>query len=79
MRQSKKLELVSPIDDAERSGIVVVRAPQGTDATAVYKKFAEADGMLVSGEQPHDFRVCVHFFNTAAEFEALDERLEAYC
>jgi selenocysteine lyase/cysteine desulfurase len=79
VRRSKKLELVSPVDDAERSGIVVVRAPRGTDATAVYKKLAEADGMLVSPEQPHDFRICVHFFNTGAEFEALAERLEAYC
>jgi len=26
-----------------------------------------------------DLRVCLHFFNTLAEFELLLERLDAYC
>ncbi len=79
VRQSKKLGLVSPTEDSARTGIVVVRAPQGTDVTAIYRKLAEKDRILVSPEAPRDFRVCVHFFNTPAEFDALVERLEVYC
>ena len=74
----KKFTLVSPAADGERSGIVVVRVPAGTDVRALYSRLADQGRILVSPEPPRDLRVCLHFFNTFAEFEALLGRLDSY-
>jgi selenocysteine lyase/cysteine desulfurase len=76
---SRKFQLVSPLEDGERSGIVVLRLPEKADPIGIYNRLAEKDGILVSPEKPRDLRVCIHFFNTDAEFDALLERIEAYC
>ena len=79
VRSSKKFVLGSPAEDGARSGIVYVRLPEGTDPGRLYTRLAEQDRILVSPEPPRDLRVCLHFFNTPAEFDALLERLDAYC
>ena len=79
VRSSKKFVLGSPAEDGARSGIVYVRLPEGTNVSELYTRLAERDRILVSPEPPRDLRVCLHFFNTPAEFDALLERLDAYC
>jgi L-cysteine/cystine lyase len=79
IQSSKKLGLVSPLDDRERSGLLAVRLPAGCLGGDVVEKL-NRDRLLVSPlENPRDLRVSLHFFNTMDEFEALVERLEAYC
>jgi selenocysteine lyase/cysteine desulfurase len=76
---SRKLGLVSPAGDPGRSGLLVVRLPEGCSGASVVPKL-NRDRMIVSPlENPRDLRVSLHFFNTMDEFEALAERLEAYC
>ena len=79
VRSSKKFVLGSPVEDGARSGIVYVRLPEGTDPGRLYTRLAEQDRILVSPEPPRDLRACLHFFNTPVEFDALLERLDAYC
>jgi len=80
IRNSKKFELVSPLGDAERSGIVVLRLPKGSLGTAVHQRLDREDRILVSPlEDPRHLRVSLHFFNTRNEFATLLSRLEEYC
>ncbi len=80
VKESKKFELVSPLDRESRSGVFVLKLPAGFSGIEVYNKLAEADRILVSPlDEPRDLRVCLHFFNTMEEFETLMARLDQYC
>ncbi len=80
VKESKKFELVSPLDRESRSGVFVLKLPAGSSGIEVYNKLAEADRILVSPlDEPRDLRVCLHFFNTMEEFETLMVRLDQYC
>ena len=80
VKESKKFELVSPPDKESRSGVFVLKLPEGSSGLEVYNKLAEVDRILVSPlDKPRDLRVCLHFFNTMEEFETLMARLDQYC
>jgi L-cysteine/cystine lyase len=76
---SRRLQLVSPSEREQQNGIVVVRLPAGPTALDAYTRLREEDRMLVSPvSHPQDLRVCLHFYNTEAEFDQLLSRLEYY-
>jgi selenocysteine lyase/cysteine desulfurase len=78
--RSKKFALASPLSDSERSGIVVVRLPEGRTAMDVSQRLMKEDRILVSPlEDPRNLRVSLHFFNTWKEFERLMSQLNHYC
>ncbi len=80
IQKSEKFELVSPSESTRQNGIVVLRLPVGFKGLEFYHRLREQDDMLVSPvDHPRDLRVCLHFFNMESEFDALLERLEAYC
>lgn len=80
IRNSKRFELASPLSDSERSGIVVVRLPVGSQAAQVSQKLIGEDRILVSPlEDPRNLRLSLHFFNTWKEFERLMSRLDHHC
>ena len=80
VRRTRELELASPADPADRSGILVVRLPEGCDPTALYRGLGREDGILASpvrGER--DFRLSVHFFNTREEISSALEAIVTRC
>lgn len=80
IQQSAKFQLVSPSESFRQNGILVLRLPSGFTGLDLYHRLREKDDMLVSPvSHPRDLRVCLHFFNTESEFDALLERLEVYC
>ncbi len=80
VKKSERFELVSPLNHESRSGLFVLKLPEGSSGLEIYNKLAEADRILVSPlDNPRDLRVCLHFFNTMEEFETLMARLDHYC
>ena len=80
IQKSAKFSLVSPSESSRQNGIVVLRLPNGFKGIDLYHRLREKDDMLVSPvDHPRDLRVCLHFFNTESEFDALLGRLEVYC
>jgi len=78
--QSKKYRIASPVDKHDRSGVFVLRLPEGCDGTIVYDKLWENHGILTSPVRVEsDLRISIHFFNTEDEIEALFKALEKYC
>ena len=80
VRRTPGLSLASPEDPADRSGVLVVRLPDGCDPTTLYRDLARDEGVLASpvrGEQ--DFRLSVHFFNTRDEISAALEAIVSRC
>ncbi len=70
-RRIPELGLASPETPADRSGILVVRLPEGRDPMDLYRKLRTEDDILASpvrGER--DFRLSIHFFNTREEIRA---------
>ena len=78
IEDSKKFKLVSPADDS-RTGLVVLRLPEGCLGQDVYQKLNRDSIHVSSLENPRDLRISMHFFNTMDEFETLMQRLEAHC
>lgn len=77
IEETGRLQLVSSAG-ADRSGIVVVRLPEGQSAKEVSRRLLERDRILVSPlENPRELRLSVHFFNTWPELERTLERLSA--
>lgn len=80
IRRTPGLSVASPEDPADRSGILVVRLPEGCDPTALYRDLAREDGILASpvrGER--DFRISVHFFNTREEISSALDAITSRC
>ena len=80
IRRRPGLSVASPEDPADRSGILVVRLPEGCDPTALYRDLSREDGILASpvrGER--DFRISVHFFNTREEISSALDAITSRC
>ena len=80
IRQTPGLSVASPEDPADRSGILVVRLPEGCDPTALYRDLGREDGILASpvrGER--DFRLSIHFFNTREEISSALDAIVSRC
>ena len=80
IRRTPGLSVASPEDPADRSGILVVRLPEGCDPTALYRDLGREDGILASpvrGER--DFRISVHFFNTREEISSALDAITSRC
>lgn len=77
-RRAGRLAVSSPESPEDRSGVFVVRLPEGADATALYRRLAEERRILGSPvRQERDFRLSIHFFNTREEIDAALEALAA--
>lgn len=78
-RRTGELTVSSPTTPPDRSGVFVVRLPEGTDATALYHRLAREERILASPvRDERDFRLSIHFFNTEEEIaEALAATLSA--
>lgn len=67
-RRTGALTVSSPTTAPDRSGVFVVRLPEGTDATALYHRLAREERILASPvRDERDFRLSIHFFNTEEE------------
>lgn len=79
IQRSDRFELVSPDQAPWQNGIVVLRLPSQLNGVEMYHRLREDDDMLVSPvDHPQDLRVCLHFYNTTGEFDALLGRLSEY-
>ncbi len=68
--QTDALEVASPRTSRDRSGVFVLRLPDGCDPTALYNDLRENAGVLASPvRHPRDFRLSIHFFNTEDEID----------
>lgn len=68
---SSKLTLSSPRNPAQRSAMVAVRLPEGTDSMELYRRLREEEGVLASPvRDEQDFRLAIHVFNTEDEIDA---------
>lgn len=80
IQDDKRFTLVSPAEPAQRNSIVVVRLPEGHKAVDLYHRLYQEDNLLTSPvTAPRDLRICLHFYNTEAEFDLVLARLRAYC
>lgn len=80
VRESGRFTLVSPDNPSEQNGIVVLRLPPEYTGLDFYNRLRVEHEMLVSPvSHPRDLRICLHFFNTETEFDALLDQLKAWC
>lgn len=80
VKANPKFELVSPQSDALRNGILVLKMPPGNNARELYDRLGQDDQMLVSPvRDPENLRICIHFFNTKDEINAVLNRIDHYC
>ena len=70
------LEVISPIADAERSGIVSLKLPDGVDAAATAKALLDEHRLLVSSRAGM-LRVSPHIDNSNEDVERLLAVLES--
>ena len=74
------LGVSSPRTRPDRSGVFVLRLPEGCDATQLYNDLREEEGILGSPvRQERDFRLAIHFFNTRDEIDAAIASIAARC
>lgn len=77
-RRTGRLAVSSPETPEDRSGVFVVRLPEGADAAALYRRLAGEQRILGSPvRRERDFRLSIHFFNTREEIEAALEAIAA--
>ncbi len=78
--KSHKLEVASPRTREDRSGVFVLRLPEGSDATRIYRDLAAEKNILTSPvRRERDLRIAIHFFNTRDEIEQMFQAVEARC
>ena len=74
------LAMTSPRTRPDRSGVFVLKLPEGCDATALYNDLRDNAGILASPvRQPRDFRLSIHFFNTRDEIDAAIAEISERC
>ena len=74
------LGVSSPRARPDRSGVFVVRLPEGCDATQLYGDLRDDEGILGSPvRHERDFRLSIHFFNTRDEIDAAITAITARC
>ena len=74
------LSLTSPRTRPDRSGVFVLKLPEGCDATDLYNDLRDDAGILASPvRQPRDFRLSIHFFNTRDEIDTAIKAISERC
>jgi len=74
------LSITSPRARPDRSGVFVLKLPEGCDATDLYNDLRDNADILASPvRQPLDFRLSIHFFNTRDEIDAAMEAISERC
>ena len=74
------LSLTSPRTRSDRSGVFVLKLPEGCDATDLYNELRDDAGILASPvRQPRDFRLSIHFFNTRDEIDTAIDAISERC
>ncbi len=80
VERTSGLAVSSPTTRLDRSGVFVLRLPEGCDATALYNDLRNNEGILASPvRHPRDFRLSIHFFNTRDEIDAAMEAIRERC
>jgi selenocysteine lyase/cysteine desulfurase len=80
IEQSDRLAISSPKNEEDRSGVLVVRLPDGCDALTVYKHLSGDPKIITSPVRTDgDLRLAIHFFNTEEEIDAAIEAIEGVC
>jgi selenocysteine lyase/cysteine desulfurase len=75
-RERRGFGVSSPTTAGERSGVFVLRLPEGLTGMHVYEAL-QLDGIYGSPvDAERDFRVAIHFFNTRAEIDELMNAVE---
>ena len=74
------LSMTSPRTRPDRSGVFVLKLPEGCDATDLYNDLRDNADILASPvRQPLDFRLSIHFFNTRDEIDAAIAAIAERC
>ena len=72
--------ITSPEAEADRSGVFVVRLPEGCDGLTMYNKLREHEATFASPvRHERDLRLAIHFFNTREEIDATFAAIQRYC
>lgn len=70
----------SPLDARDRSGVFVLRLPEGCNSWDVYYKLRDEDFIHTSPVRAErDLRIALHFFNTTDEIDESFRIIERYC
>jgi len=70
----------SPLDARDRSGVFVLRLPEGCSSWDVYYKLRNEDFIHTSPVRAErDLRIALHFFNTTDEIDESFKIIERYC
>jgi selenocysteine lyase/cysteine desulfurase len=74
------LDVASPEDREDRSGVFVIRLPEGCDTLDAYQRLAEDQSILTSPvRHERDLRIAIHFFNTRNEIDAALKAVNDFC
>jgi len=71
--RSRGIEIHSPRDDGDKSGVLVFRPAAGESPEALFKRLEEK--MILTAPRGGGLRVSPHFFNTTADLDRLLEAL----
>ena len=70
----------SPRTEEDRSGVFVLRLPEGCDSWDVYNRLREEEYVHVSPVRAErDIRIALHFFNTTDEIDESLRMIRRYC
>ena len=79
VRETDGLEVSSPVAREHRSGVFVIRLPEGCDSTELYDHLRETGVLGSPVRQERDFRLAVHFFNTREEIDRAIHAIAERC
>jgi selenocysteine lyase/cysteine desulfurase len=80
LAQESRLKISSPVNENDRSGILVIRLPVGFSGWDIYHKLSENDRILTSPVRVEsDLRIAIHFFNTKEEINKTFTAINKYC
>jgi selenocysteine lyase/cysteine desulfurase len=74
------LDVASPEEPEDASGVFVIRLPQGCDTLTAYQSLAADQSILTSPvRHERDLRIAIHFFNTRDEIDAALKAVNDFC
>ncbi len=72
--------ITSPTQEMQRSGVFVIRLPEGCDGWTIYEKLRANDATYTSPvRHERDLRIAIHFFNTKEEIGYTLNAIQRYC
>jgi selenocysteine lyase/cysteine desulfurase len=75
-----RFDVSSPLAERDRSGVFVLRLPDGVNAWDIYNRLREEDYVHTSPvRDERDLRIALHFFNTEEEIDESFALIQRYC